>query len=147
MCLFLKCHITGTSRWRPYQKKKKSYLNYFKGGGKKEETGTAEENEELREKNRNGEVKRSRETSTNKHIRSLLDVRRDLKREKAWGRDGGSGHGNWELVHKGLSRAAEQTAKEPQVTGGTSGAAGRAYWRARSYGCWRKKKNGCQTST
>lgn len=47
------------------------------------ETGTAEENEELREKNRNGEVNRSRETSTNKHIRSLLDVRKDLKREKA----------------------------------------------------------------
>lgn len=52
-----------------------SDLNYFKGGGKKEEVGTEEEeSEEVREKNRNGEVKRSRETSGNVHMRDLLHL-------------------------------------------------------------------------
>lgn len=37
-------------------------LNDFKDGGKKEETGTAEEGEDVKDKIRNREIKRSRET-------------------------------------------------------------------------------------
>lgn len=61
--------------WMETTAKKLSDLNYFKGGGKKEETGTEEEeSEEVREKNRNGDIKRSKETSGNVHIKDLLHL-------------------------------------------------------------------------